>query len=407
MSAGAQARPAPGPWVVVGLLWFVGFFNYVVRIMVTTMHGSLVAAVPMDEAQFGLLSSVFLWVYGLASPFAGFLADRFDRSRVIIASMLAWSAVTLLTGLASSFAQLVAMRAMLGLAEACYIPAALALITDCHRGPTRSLAVGVHMTALGLGSAAGGLGGWIAERSSWHFAFSAIGGASLAYGAVLALVLRSPPREGVPGDAPAQRARFGAAVAGLLGRGSFLLALAYWGLLGTAWVVTGWMPTYVQEHFHLRQGAAGLSSTGFSFVPTIAGFLIGGAWADRWSRRNPRARILVPAIGLAAAAPGIVLAAQSGTLAPAMLGLLVFGLARSFADANMMPILCLVADPRYRATGYGILNCVSCLAGGLAIYAVGALRDSSVGISLSFDAVAAVLALCAGLLLFLRPRGAS
>ena len=76
-------------WLVVGLLWVVGCLNYLDRGMINTMRGSLVAAIPMTDAQFGLLSSVFLWVYGLLSPFAGFLADRFNRSRVIIASLFA------------------------------------------------------------------------------------------------------------------------------------------------------------------------------------------------------------------------------------------------------------------------------------------------------------------------------
>ena len=406
MSADPQSRPAAGAWLVVALLWFVAFFNYLARIMVTTMHGSLVEAVPMSEAGFGLLTSVFLWAYGLASPFGGFLADRFSRSRVILVSMLAWSAVTVLTAHASSFGQLLAMRALLGVSEACYLPAALALITDYHRGPTRSFAVGVHMTAIGLGSAAGGLGGWIAERTSWHFAFSVTGGAGLAYGAVLALVLRDAPREGLgTARVPAARPALGAAVADLFSRGSFCLAAVYWGLLGIAgWGVSGWMPTYVTEHFHLRQGTGGFSATGYANVPAILGFLVGGAWADRWSRTSARARIYVPAIGLAAAAPGILLAAHAGSVGLAMVGLVVFGLARVFADANMMPILCLVSDPRYRATGYGVLNAISCVIGGLAIYAGGALRDASIPITRIFELVAVILVLCSGLLLFLRPR---
>ena len=220
-------------------------------------------------------------------------------------------------------------------------------------------------------------------------------------------MLRDAPREG-PGErdggAPA-RPRFTAAVASLFGRGPFALAVVYWGILGIAgWVVAGWMPTYVKEVFHLRQGAAGLSSTGFSSVPTILGVLIGGAWADRWSRRHGRGRIFVTVIGLAAAAPGILIAAHAGSVALAMAGLVLFGLARSFADANMMPILCLVSDPRYRATGYGILNATACLVGGLAIYAGGALRDAAVDIRRIFDLAGVILLACSGMLLLLRPR---
>src|SRR5678816_2477570 len=87
----------PRAWLIVALLWVVGCLNYLDRVMITTMRGSLVEAIPMTDAQFGLLTSVFLWVYGLLSPFAGFLADRFNRSRVIITSLFLWSLVTWFT----------------------------------------------------------------------------------------------------------------------------------------------------------------------------------------------------------------------------------------------------------------------------------------------------------------------
>src|SRR4051812_43964089 len=92
-SISTDPKLPPGAWLVVGLLWMVGCLNYLDRVLVTTMRGSLVDAIPMTEAQFGLLTSVFLWVYAFLSPFAGFLADRFSRSRVIVGSLLAWSLV--------------------------------------------------------------------------------------------------------------------------------------------------------------------------------------------------------------------------------------------------------------------------------------------------------------------------
>ena len=69
----------------------------------------------------------------------------------------------------------------------------------------------------------------------------------------------------------------------------------------------------------------------------------------------------------------------------------------------MMPILCLVSDPRYRATGYGVLNLFSCLVGGASIYAGGALRDAHVNLSLLFHFAAASLLVCAGLLFLVKP----
>src|SRR3954467_8423673 len=93
-------------WIAVGLLWFVALLNYLDRLVITTMRESVIASVPMTEAQFGLLTSVFLWVYGVFSPTCGFVADRLSRRRVIFFSLIIWSALTWLTGHAHTFQQL-------------------------------------------------------------------------------------------------------------------------------------------------------------------------------------------------------------------------------------------------------------------------------------------------------------
>src|SRR5687768_3378444 len=177
-------------WLPVALLWFVACLNYLDRLMITTMRDPIKASIPMTDAQFGLLTSVFLWVYAFLSPLAGFLADRFGRSLVIVVSLVVWSAVTWLTAHVQTFEQLLLTRALMGLSEACYIPAALALITDYHRGPTRSLATGLHMSGIYAGAALGGIGGFIAERYSWRAGFNIFGFAGIAYAVVLSFFLR-------------------------------------------------------------------------------------------------------------------------------------------------------------------------------------------------------------------------
>ena len=409
----SDSKLPPHAWLVVALLWLVGCFNYLDRVTVTTMRGSLIEAIPMTDAQFGLLTSVFLWVYGLLSPFAGFLADRFSRSRVIIVSLFAWSAITWLTAHATTFPELLATRALMGVSEACYIPAALALIADYHRGATRSLATGVHMSGIMVGSGLGGVGGWIAERYSWSHAFTIFGVAGLGYAVVVALLLRDRPAEKMEAGPSAPLAinpsvNLPEALKSLFGRSSFILAIFYWGLLGlSGWVVVGWMPTYLNEHFHLSQGKAGLSATGYLHVAALLGVLIGGVWADRWSRRNERGRVLVPLVGILVAAPAILLVSTIDWLPLALAGLIFFGLSKAFADSNMMPILCSISDPRYRATGYGLLNMFSCIVGGLTIYAGGLLRDAAINVSHLFQFAAASLLVCALLLFFIRPQSAA
>ncbi|MDB6125228.1 MAG: transporter, partial [Pedosphaera sp.] len=155
-------------WQVVGLLWLVAVLNYLDRLMITTMRDPIKAAIPMTDAQFGLLTSMFLWVYGALSPLGGFLADKFSRSKVIVGSLFVWSMVMWLTGHVKTFEQLLLARALMGISEACYIPAALALIADFHRGQTRSLATGLHMSGVYMGAALGGVGGYLAEHFGWR-----------------------------------------------------------------------------------------------------------------------------------------------------------------------------------------------------------------------------------------------
>jgi len=222
----AAAEPLPArAWLVVILLWFVACFDSVNRIMLSTMHGSILASIPMTEAEFGLLLSVYLWVCGVVSPFGGFLSDVFSRSRVIVLTLVFWSAITLLTVLARTFAELLVARGLLAVGEAIYIPAALALICDYHRGRTRSLAVGVHMTGLVSGAALGGLGGWFADLGSWHYAFIAVGSMGVILCLAAAGWLRDAPRsqDARPAEVGAgPKINFGRALASLFSRGSFL-----------------------------------------------------------------------------------------------------------------------------------------------------------------------------------------
>lgn len=389
-------------WLIVGLLFVVGLLNYLDRIMVTTMRDSLKEMIAMTDAQFGLLTSMFLWVYAALSPIGGFLADRFTRSRVIIGSLFAWSAITWLTAHATTFNELLVTRALMGISEACYLPAAVALITDYHRGTTRSLACGIHMSGIMIGSGLGGLGGWIAEKHGWPHAFNLFGLIGIAYSVVIAFLLRDAPMVKKTAE---EQPGFFAALNYLFRRRDFLIAICFWGTLGmVGWSVMGWMPTYLKAKFSLGQGAAGLSATAYVQTAAFFGVLLGGAWADRWAKTNSRGRILLPAIGLLVAAPAVLLVANTDVLTVVVCGLFVYGFSRAAADTNMMPILCMVTDVRYRATGYGVLNFFACAIGGVGIYAGGALRDAQIELDKIFMFAAGGLVLCSLLLLMLKSR---
>jgi len=395
-------------WLIVALLWPVACLNYLDRLMITTMRDSIKGEIPMTDAQFGLLTSAFLWVYAFVSPLAGYLADRFSRRKLIIGSLFVWSALTLAAAQAHSFNQLLLTLALMGVSEACYIPAALALIADYHRGPTRSLATGLHMSGIYTGAALGGLGGVLAEHFRWQSAFIIFGLFGVGYSILLILSLKENPSDAPPETArpaPENKINLSAALGYLLGRGSFWALLAYFGLLSVAnWAIYGWLPTYMKQQFHLGQGAAGMSATAYIQIASFAGVLIGGVWADRWCRQNLRGRVFVVLIGFCLAGPALYLSASTPSLLLAIAGLLGFGLARGFADANNMPILCQITPAHYRATGYGILNFTGCVLGGLMTYLAGVLRDANIGLEIIFQFCAGGVVVAGLLLLFIRPK---
>lgn len=393
----------PGAWMVVALLFFVGTLNYLDRTTIVTMHGSIVHAIPMTDTQFGLLTSVFLWVYGILSPLAGFLADRYNRSKVIIGSLIVWSVVTSLTGFATTFGQLLVTRALMGISEATYIPASLALIMDYHRGSTRSLATAINIVGMMVGSSLGFLGGWIAENHSWNLAFHIFGIIGVIYFIILAFTLHDVPEDKkiIPVENKESKVDLFKGFGGLFSNKSFILIFIFWGLLGVvSWMIMGWLPTYYHAHFNLSQGKAGLYATAYLYPAAIIGLLVGGHLSDRWSKTNPRGRILLPAIALCIAAVGIFIAGSTSVLFLAIILFVVYSMMRTCSDANLMPVLCMVADPKYRATGYGILNFFATVIGGIGIYIGGILRDDHFNMGNVFR-FSAILLLIAALLLYL------
>jgi MFS family permease len=400
------AKVSARAWLVVALLFVVGLLNYLDRIMITTMRTSIREAIPMTDADFGLLTSVFLWIYGLLSPFAGYLADRYSRSRVIIISLFVWSLITWLTIHVTTFEELLLTRALMGISEACYIPAAMALISDYHRGSTRSLATGIHLAGIMTGQSLGFIGGWLAEKHSWTYSFSVIGIVGVVYAVLLLFLLKDTTRqEVVKEDATVDRVSFFAGIKDLFRRRQFILLLLFWSFLGiVGWLIFGWLPMFYKEGFHLSQSEAGLYATGYLHPVSLVGVLLGGFLADRWSKINPRARILLPAIGLCIAAPFVFTASVTNILPLAIGCFMVYGLCRAWSDSNLMPALCMVADPRYRATGYGVLNLFACIIGGVGLYAGGVLRDANINFSRLFQFASLIMVLCALILFSVRPK---
>ena len=399
------SNPMRYAWFIVCLLFPVALLNYLDRQMLATMKASMVHDIPTiaNKADWGWVLGWFKWTYAILSPFGGYIADRVSKKHVIGFSLLAWSAVTWWTGHVTTFNELVIARACMGISEAFYIPCALALIADYHQGSTRSRAVGFHQAGIYIGQILGGFAGYVADspEHGWRWAFSTCGMIGVIYAIPLLSMMRNPARTA---SEVAEAKLSGNAFKGLLGNRNFLLLILYFTLPAIAgWVVRDWMPDILKEKFGLGQGKAGVSAILYVQIASLVGALIGGTLADRWMSKTPRGRIFTSAIGMAMFLPALFSVGNASTLPIAIIGLIVFGLGWGFFDCNNMPILCQIARPEWRATGYGIMNLVSISFGGFGDVAFGALRDRHVPLNLIFGAFAGIALLSIFIVLLIKP----
>lgn len=415
-------------WLTVAVLVPVALLNYLDRQMLAAMKPSMMADLPdiATKANWGFVLGSFKWVYAALSPIGGFVADRSSRRHVIAGSLFVWSAVTWATGHVDSYTELVIARALMGVSEAFYIPAALALITDFHPGATRSRAVGAHQMGIYAGILIGGFAGYAAESPAigWRGAFTTCGFVGVCYALPLFWLLRSRPGtsdrdangggangSGASGRAANVRgenaANDGSVWRELLANVNFLLLVAYFTLPALAgWVVKDWMPDILRQQFGLGEGKAGVSAVVYVQLASLVGVLAGGWLADLWMKHSIRGRIYISALGMSFFLPALFGVGNAATLTMAIVFLVVFGIGWGFFDCNNMPILCQIASPRCRATGYGLMNMVSISCGGFADWGFGYLRDQDVPLNAIFGVFAGISLLSIGLVLLIRPNRA-
>lgn len=399
------------PWVVVALLWGVALLNYMDRQMLSTMKESM--QLDISELQtaenFGRLMAVFLWIYGLMSPFAGAIADRVNRKWLIVISLFVWSAVTYGMGYANTFTEIYWLRALMGVSEALYIPAGLSLIADWHSDKSRSLAVGIHMTGLYTGQAIGGFGATVAASYTWHTAFHWFGLIGIAYALLLVLCLRENPNHNVV--KPTVETNKIEKESILKGFSALFSTVAFWIILFyfaapslPGWAIKNWLPTLFSENLNLPMAEAGPMSTITIALSSFCGVVAGGILSDRWVQRNIRGRIYISAIGLGLTIPALFLLGFGNNTIGVISAGMLFGIGFGIFDANNMPILCQFVSPKYRATAYGIMNMTGVFAGAMVTNVLGKWSDDG-NLGLGFALLSVVVAVAIALqLLFLKPK---
>lgn len=366
------------PWLVVALLWVVALLNYMDRQMLSTMQAAMKLDITelQSAERFGFLMAVFLYIYGFMSPVAGSVADRVNRKWLIVGSLLVWSAVTYGMGMATSFNQLLWLRALMGVSEALYLPAGLAMIADYHTGKTRSLAIGIHMTGLYFGQALGGFGATVADAFTWHTAFHWFGIAGIVYAFVLAFLLKDTKTRQASVVKSEEKIPLGKGLATLFSNIAFWVILFYFAAPSLpGWATKNWLPTLFADSLQIPMSTAGPMSTITIALSSFIGVIIGGVLSDRWVQKNIRGRVYTSAIGLGLTIPALIFLGFGHSLFTVVGAAVCFGVGFGMFDANNMPILCQFVPPRLRATAYGFMNMVGVFAGAFVTSLLGKATD--------------------------------
>jgi MFS family permease len=377
---GAAASPSY-KWFVVGMLWFVCFFNYADRQAIFAVFPILGAEFGFDEVALGWIGSAFMWVYAAGAPFAGLICDRFRRKDLILGGCLFWSFITMTTGWCQKLWHFVAVRALEGFGETFYFPASMSLTSDYHSPRTRSRALAFHQSSVYIGTILGSwLGALFAERYGWRVGFYFFGAAGMVLALSLARLLREPAR----GEAEFSEHSLGPAmpVPGKLSVGETfriifrsptvpLLMLAFLAANFVATIFLTWTPTFLVKKFDFKLASAGLSGTVFIHLASACSVPLAGWLADRFSPRFAGGRMLVQALGLLVGATFVFLVGHTANVRTLLLSMTVFGFAKGFYDSGIFASLFDVIEPRARGTAAGIMNTVGWGGGALGPLFVG------------------------------------
>ncbi len=350
--------------------------NFADRAAMSAVLAAVRVDLGLSDVALGMLGSFFLWSYALGSPFAGVLADRWSRSRMVVVSLFAWSAVTAATGLVNSFPMLLSLRLGLGLAECMFFPAAFALIAQYHASDTRAKAMSVMTIGINSGMVIGGsAAGWLAQHYGWRYGFLTFG----IVGVALALMARPfLPGAGpvtTSGNSSVPRARFGETLRTLVRIPTYWAMVCESMMSGMGmWVFFSWLPLYLRETYNMSLAAAGFSGTFMLQISVMTGIAVGGWLSDRIAARQPHRRVLAYGASYLVAAPFLFVFLGKPDFTVIAAGIAAFSFLRGVGQSNDHPTLCEIVPPNMRSTGIGLMNSCATASGGCGVFIAGFLK---------------------------------
>ena len=361
-------------WLLVGFTWIAYCLNYSDRQVIFSIFPILKTELHFTNTQLGLTGSAFLWVYGLCSPIAGQIGDRFSKRRLVALSLLLWSGVTALTGLSRTVGMVLTCRALTGVTESLFVPAAVALLANAHQPENRSRAFALYGTGQLAGIVLGGwFGGYVAQEFQWRLAFYLLGLAGIAYCVPYFRFLHNFSEEV---HVETKKSGSTLAVTALAKIPTYLVLCVVSSVFNlTLWLLYTWLPDFLYEKFSLSLADAGYTATVYLQTASLVGTLAGGALADSLYRRNKSARFWLIAIGLLLTAPCIHVIGNSDTLLFTKLAAVAFGLVGGLALANLYISSFDIVPADTRASAVAFMNLAGYLTSGFAPLVTGVWKQ--------------------------------
>jgi len=283
------------------LLFLLYFFDYVDRMIVTSLMPYIKLEYGLTDTQSGLLVSVVYWsIVAFVLP-VSILVDRWSRKKTIGIMALLWSMATLACAFTKTFPQLLMTRSAIGIGEAGYAPAGTAMLSGLFPPEKRSRMMGLWNMSIPLGIAVGiGVGGFVAQHWGWRHAFGlvAIPGALIA---ILFFFVKDYKTVDLVQTVESSKVK----MRKMDIFRSFIrtpsLIFTYLGFIGCVFTnnaITTWLPTYYHRLEGVPLGEAGMKTGGILMLAVI-GLPLGGWLADVWFKKRPSSRLLFPAIMVA------------------------------------------------------------------------------------------------------------
>lgn len=361
------------------LLFLLYMFDYIDRMVITSMFTSIERDWGISHMQSGMLVSAVYWAIVLLTFPVSILVDRWSRSKTIGIMAIMWSVATALCALTGNFVQLFMARLLIGIGEAGYAPGGSAMIAGLYPIEKRAKMMGLWNASIPLGTAIGVLlGGIIAANLGWKHAFGIVAIPGLIV-AILFLFVKDYKTVDLSFvDSMNKKVR-------MTTRDIFKefiskpsLIYTYFGIACVVFVTTSlitWLSTYFQVERGLSQEKAGTMASAV-MVLALVGAPLGGYLTDKWRRTQSRARLLFPTISTILTAILLFIALNFFTGAIQLGLLLVMGVFIMLFISGATSVTQDVIHPGLRAMSYAVAVVVQNLLGAsMAPIVVGKIYD--------------------------------